>query len=255
MNTNQRKEIEKKIEKIKKMQVLAEQGCTSEVRKVEADNVYLLKSSFKQRDREWLKEEAFVLQKLKHNHLIPVPRYVYFGGDQDVSHLLMSFEQGVSLTAALKSAENMEEKKRLIKDFGALLQRLHEIDLLESFNHQGDWLSIQLNKAEGYMKQGQTDSDLQLLENLKENKPSPVKQTMIHGDCTTDNVLVTDGKVSLFIDVSRMTVGDPRYDESLAIRKWIQHEALLNAFYEGYHRYRVSESEFRYFENGLYEFF
>jgi aminoglycoside phosphotransferase (APT) family kinase protein len=82
-----------------------------------------------------------------------------------------------------------------------------------------------------------------------------VQQTIIHGDCTTDNVLVFDGKVELFIDVSGMTVGDPRYDESLAIRRFLNNEEYINAFYQGYQRYRVSKNEFCYFDQGLYEFF
>ena len=78
---------------------------------------------------------------------------------------------------------------------------------------------------------------------------------MIHGDCTTDNVFVMDGEIKLFIDVAGMTIGDPRYDVSLAIRKFVDNPELLNAFYEGYTRYRVSKDEFQYFDEGLYEFF
>nr|WP_207789232.1 phosphotransferase [Neobacillus terrae] len=94
-----------------------------------------------------------------------------------------------------------------------------------------------------------------MLSQLKYEKPLPVQQTMIHGDCTTDNVLVIDGKVQLFIDVSGMTVGDPRYDESLAIRNFVNNPEYIQAFYEGYKRYKVTHEEFQYFEQGLYEFF
>ncbi|CAM3722350.1 phosphotransferase [Mesobacillus thioparans] len=90
---------------------------------------------------------------------------------------------------------------------------------------------------------------------LESDQPQKVKQTTIHGDCTTDNELVVDGEVSLFIDVAGMTLGDPRYDESLAIRKFRDMPELLASFYEGYTRYRISDNEFRYFEEGLYEFF
>jgi len=75
---------------------------------------------------------------------------------------------------------------------------------------------------------------------------------MIHGDCTTDNVLVVNGKVQILIDVSGLTVGDPRYDESLAISNFIDNLDYLNAFYEGYKRYKVSREEFEYFDHGLY---
>ncbi|UTR15773.1 aminoglycoside phosphotransferase family protein [Salipaludibacillus sp. LMS25] len=55
------------------------------------------------------------------------------------------------------------------------------------------------------------EGGLQVLEQLKVNRPSPVKQTIIHGDCTTDNVLVINGEVKLFINIYAMTVGDTRY--------------------------------------------
>ncbi len=68
------------------------------------------------------------------------------------------------------------------------------------------------------------------------------------------NVLVVDGVVKLFIDVSGMTVGDPRYDVSLAIRKFKDNEEFIKAFYTGYTRYKVTNEEYM-FNEGLYEFF
>jgi aminoglycoside 3'-phosphotransferase-2 len=112
-----------------------------------------------------------------------------------------------------------------------------------------------LVKAKGYVDRGETNDSLELLEKIQSNKPIPVQQTMIHGDCTTDNVLVVHGEVRLFIDVSGMTVGDPRYDESLAIRSFISNEEYTKSFYEGYKRYTVSREEFEYYDEGLYEFF
>ncbi len=64
-----------------------------------------------------------------------------------------------------------------------------------------------------------------------------------------------NGEVCLFIDVAGMTVGDPRYDESLAIRNFVNSEEDKRAFYEGYKRYKLSKEEFKYFNEGLYEFF
>jgi len=124
------------------------------------------------------------------------------------------------------------------------------------FNHHLDnWLSRQLKKAERYLEHGQTEGCLQLLEKLKSNKPLPVGQTIIHGNCTTDNILVINGEVQLFIFVAGMTIGDPRYGESLAVRNLINNEKYVGAFYDGYKRYKVSKQGFQYFEKGLYEFF
>jgi aminoglycoside phosphotransferase (APT) family kinase protein len=102
---------------------------------------------------------------------------------------------------------------------------------MELLVKESDWLDVQLERAQIYVNNGQADGSQSLLDSLIRYKSKKVNQTMIHGDCTTDNVLVVDGQVSLFIDVSGMTVGDPRYDESLAIRKMIHNPELLKAFY------------------------
>jgi aminoglycoside phosphotransferase len=230
---------------------LPEQGCTSEVsRIVTKSGTYLLKSAFKEKYRDWLRAEAKMLMSLGRE--IPVPTYKGFIEEDETSHLIMSFEKGITLTAALREALTLSEKERLVGSFGCFIQKLHE--QYPYSKRDGDWLDTQLIKAQLYVETGQSEGSLELLEQLKSCKPQNVKQTMIHGDCTTDNVLVIDGEVQMFIDVAGMTVGDPRYDEALAIRKLRHHPELLAAFYKGYTRYRVSKEEFQYFE-GLYEFF
>ncbi|GIN87443.1 hypothetical protein J6TS2_38290 [Heyndrickxia sporothermodurans] len=166
----------------------------------------------------------------------------------------MSCENGISLTTALNKASSSSEKKKLIRNFGRFLQHLHEEKTFEVFREDRDWLEIQLEKAQQYVENEQTEGSVKLLNQLKVNRPKPVQQTMIHGDCTTDNILIINEKDFLFIDVAGMTIGDPRYDESLAIRTFIHNQEYLQAFYEGYNRYRVSEKEFKYFDEGLYEF-
>ncbi|RTR35879.1 aminoglycoside phosphotransferase family protein [Robertmurraya yapensis] len=248
--------IERLVGQIYEINKLSEQGCTSEVRKIlAASGTYLLKSSFDNRYREWLKMEALVLEKLSNQHAIPVPRYYGFFEDDKSSHLIMSFEKGMTLTKALKNAKNRDEKLTLIRSFGQFLHQLHETELPESLNRENDWLEEQLIRAEKYVRRGQTEGSQQLLEQLQSNKPLPVRQTLIHGDCTTDNVLVVDGKVSLFIDVSGMAVGDPRYDESLAIGCFVNEPKCVEVFYQGYQRYRIKKEEYQYFNEGLYEFF
>ncbi|WP_449621884.1 aminoglycoside phosphotransferase family protein [Robertmurraya sp. Marseille-Q9965] len=247
--------IERIVGQIYKIDKLAEQGCTSEVRKILAESGnYILKSSFDRRYREWLRSEAVVLEKLKKHDAISVPTYYGFFEDEKSSHIIMSFEKGMTLTAALKNEKNEERKLNLIRSFGQFLHRLHETEIPESLIRENDWLVEQLIRAEKYLQEGQTEGSQQLLEQLQSTKPHPIRQTIIHGDCTTDNVLVKDGKVSLFIDVSGMSVGDPRYDESLAMGCF-DDESYIKAFYQGYKRYRVSKKEYQYFNEGLYEFF
>lgn len=244
------------IGKINEIYILAEQGGTSEVRRIETDQgSFLLKSSSEKRYRVWLAEEAKVLKKIHQGKQIPAPQFFGFIEGKDESSLIMSFEKGITLTAALREAASVEEKKSLIKNFGQFLRNLHEKEPISEFKQEGDWLENQLIKAQYYIDNGQTSGSQELLNQLKDKKPSSVKQTMIHGDCTTDNVFVIDGEVQLFIDVAGMTIGDPRYDVALAIRNFIDNSALLDVFYEGYTRYRVSKEEFQYFDEGLYEFF
>ncbi|NBI29035.1 aminoglycoside phosphotransferase family protein [Chengkuizengella marina] len=256
MNKQLEVKLKKIVGQIHRVNVLDEQGCTSEVRQIITDNgSYLLKSSFEEKYREWLINEAQVLEKLNNSNQIPVPIYYGIIEERDSSHLIMSFENGITLSSALKKAKNKTEKKSLIRSFGHLLYCLHETNIIESLNRKNDWLVEQLIKAENYVESGQTEGSLELLQQLKLNKPLSLEQTMIHGDCTTDNVLVLDGEVRLFIDVAGMTVGDPRYDESLAISSFVNNEEYKSAFYEGYKRYKVSNEEFQYFDEGLYEFF
>lgn len=255
MDDQLRQKIEEIVGEISQVLLLAEQGCTSEVRKITTkEGSYIVKSSVKEKYREWLKAEARVLESLNGQNSIRVPTYYGFIEEQDSSHLIMSFEEGITLTTALKEAGDLQEKKRLLRSFGQFLQQLHEMKTIESLNHTNNWLDHQLVRADRYVRSNQTGGTAQLLEELLANKPQPVNQTMIHGDCTPDNVLVVEGEVSLFIDISGMTVGDPRYDESLAIGRF-NHDEFKQAFYEGYTRYKVTKEEYRYFDEGLYEFF
>ena len=256
MKDNLKKKVEEKVGKINAIHPLAEQGGTSEVFRIETIyDSFLLKSSLKKKYRMWLAEEARVLEKIAEEKQIPIPQYHGFIEEQDSSNLIMSFEKGLTLTTALREASSVSEKKSLIKSFGQFLHNFHEKEPISKLEKDGDWLEIQLLKAQSYVDHEQTTGSQKLLNQLKAEKPSSLKQTMIHGDCTTDNVFVIDGEVKLFIDVAGMTVGDPRYDVSLAIRKIKDTPELLDAFYEGYTRYRVSKDEFHYFDEGLYEFF
>ncbi len=256
MDTHLRKKVEDIIGEIIEISLLENQGCTSEVRKIVTDGeTYLLKSSFSERYRNWLKQEAKVLKRLENKHIIPVPKYYGYIEEEKSSHVIMSFEKGIPLTLALENSNSIDEKKLLIKSFGQLLQQLHQSQIIDSLITTENWLDYQLARAEKYLNSGDTDGTLELLNKLKTSIPKSVKQTMIHGDCTTDNVIVKDGKVQMFIDVSGMTVGDPRYDESLAIRSFKNNEEFIKAFYSGYTRYMVSNDEFLFFDKGLYEFF
>jgi aminoglycoside phosphotransferase (APT) family kinase protein len=248
--------IKQMVGEIHTNHLLSEQGCTSEVRRLAtSEGIFLLKSSYKDKYRSWLRTEAQVLEALGPGSEMPVPKYYGFIETEDASHLIMTFEEGITLTTALKQAKSQTEREDLLTSFGHFLQNFHEMNPNEKRRQNEDWLNTQLERAQNYVNAGLAEGDQALLDSLKRNKPTPVKQTMIHGDCTTDNVLVREGKVYLFIDVSGMIIGDPRYDEALAIGRIVKTPDDLNAFYRGYTRYRISKEEYQYFDEGLYAFF
>lgn len=73
------KDVEDIIGTIRRVNVLDDQGCTSEVLQIFTDDSsYLLKSSFKEKYLEWLKAEAQVLESLNNKNLIRVPNYMVF---------------------------------------------------------------------------------------------------------------------------------------------------------------------------------
>lgn len=247
--------IEKSTGRIHHIDLLGDQGWTSTVHKVSSENgLFILKSSSTEKYREWLKTEAEVLEKLKDQKEIPVPGFINYIEEKDHNHLVMTYEKGITLTKALRDAGSHDEKKQLMKSFGGLLKRLHETKSTY-FNWNVNWIEGELQRAERYLETGECDGDRALFEKLKANPLTEISETVIHGDCTTDNVMVAEGKVSLFIDIAGITVGDPRYDVALAVRKVMADSELTEAFYEGYGRFRLSSKEFNYFENGLYEFF
>ncbi|GIN87444.1 hypothetical protein J6TS2_38300 [Heyndrickxia sporothermodurans] len=65
MNQNLKEKIERLLGVLKLIDRLGEQGCTSEVCKIlTAEREYVLKSSFKEKYRAWLKTGANVLKTL-----------------------------------------------------------------------------------------------------------------------------------------------------------------------------------------------
>ena len=117
------------------------------------------------------------------------------------------------------------------------------------------WLDEQLLIATYNLQNYDVDGDQALLKKLKSQKPVPAKQTVIHGDCTIDNVLVLNGKVHNLIDLAGAAYGDPRYDIALAIRSIRNNPDMVDAFYKGYGLQVITAEEFAYFDEGLYEFF
>ena len=253
MNVSIKQRIEQKVGLIHSIYPVAEQGGTAIVYHVKTlDGTYILKQASLPRYREWLAQEATVMQTFKSQHII-IPTYIDYMEDEQQNYLLMSYIAGETLTAALANASELQ-RLELIRAFGRFLRQLHTRETSSTHSSQ-DWLDKQLLQADHYIKQGWTNGSRELLNALSTKQPEPVPTTRIHGDCTTDNLLVRDNGIVAFIDVAGMTVGDPRYDEALATRSFRTDIKMLDAFYLGYGFSPISEETFRYFDDGLYEFY
>ena len=248
-----RQRIEQQVGLIYSIHPVAVQGGTAVVYYVKTlDGTYILKQASLPRYREWLAQEATVMQTFKSKHII-IPTYIDYMEDEQQDYLLMSYIAGETLTTALANASELQ-RLELIRAFGRFLRQLHTRETSSTHSSQ-DWLDKQLLQADHYIKQGWTNGSRELLNALSTKQPEPVPATWIHGDCTTDNLLVRDNEIVAFIDVAGMTVGDPRYDEALATRSFRKDIQMLDAFYSGYGFSPISEETFQYFDDGLYEFY
>ncbi|MER2124176.1 MAG: aminoglycoside phosphotransferase family protein [Exiguobacterium indicum] len=244
--------IEQLIGPIESSEKLIEQGGTSTVYRVETKTgKYVLKTATEARYQEWLAEEAIVLEEWMQREPGFLPEYVGFFKTEQQSHLLMQWRDGMTLTTALRQATS-EQRIQLWQAFGTYLFQFHQ---RMTGGTSQEWLTERLMTAERYVASAWTSGTLDLLKRLKSIRPNPIAASWIHGDCTTDNLLVaTDGTLS-FIDVGAMRPGDRRYDIALAISPIIDDPRALDAFYEGYRFERLTKREFDYYEHGLYSFF
>lgn len=115
-----------------------------------------------------------------------------------------------------------------------------------------------LLRADYNLRHYTVDGTPELLDRIKNNKPKPIQNTLIHGDYTLDNVLVREGNVTAVIDWSGGSFGDPRYDTALAIRpkpNAFQVPEEADIFFAGYGAKIINEQEYVYFKNRLNEFF
>ncbi|HZG84230.1 aminoglycoside phosphotransferase family protein [Paenibacillus sp.] len=236
------------------------QGHTSDVGIVEsAKGRFILKRTKGKQYCSWLTNEVRILKYLN-NTPLPIPNVYLFVEQtkENQSWALLQYFEGETLRQALPNEKNKNKKHEMIFEFGAVLAQIHSTPCPKDIMWDSDWLEEMLRRAEFNLKNDSVDGTPELLEELKTNKPAPVKNTLIHGDFTIDNVIFHDGKVTSVIDWSGGAFGDPRYDLSLAIRpkpNAIETKSEIDAFFEGYGKKILDEREYKYFENGLYAFF
>ncbi|NMH71662.1 phosphotransferase [Bacillus sp. RO2] len=234
------------------------QGCTSDVGIIQSDiGRYALKRTKKPQFNAWLKKEIKVLRGLNQETSLPVPKVEQFVEADGQSWALLEFLEGETVRAALSKTHHKGKREELLINFGKVVSDIHATPCPEALKSEKIWLDDMLNQAVYNLQNYEVDGSEDLLEQIKENRPSKTKQTLIHGDLTVDNVLVHNDVVTGIIDWSGGAFGDPRYDVSLAIRpkphifEW---ERDKLCFFEGYGGSILSNEDYDYFIN-LYEYF
>ncbi len=114
-----------------------------------------------------------------------------------------------------------------------------------------------LEEAEDNLHRYETAGSPELMERLKKGRPAITWECLIHGDCTVDNVMVKDNRLTGIIDWSGGTSGDPDYDIALAVRpksgifSWPEDHEFFFACYGK----SISSETYQYYAEGLYEFY
>jgi len=237
------------------------QGYTSNVAIIQSHQGSF---ALKRTTGEWfcslLKREVSVLNRLAKETKLRVPKVELFVEQKQDSQCwaLFEFFQGETIRIALKDEKNKEIRQEIIFNFGKLLADVHSTPCPKELIHHKNWLEQMISQANDNLIKNEVDGTKELLEKVKKYKPDHYKQTLIHGDYTIDNVLVSNGEVTGVIDWGSGAYGDPRYDVSLAIRpkpNVFENEIEKQIFFEGYGENIIDDKIYEYFVNGLYEFF
>ena len=207
---------------------------------------------------EWLEREYRVLQALGGSGL-PAPLVLVLVARGEPDHwLLMTHLPGDTLERRLEAASGAE-RQHLLRQFGAMLWRIHQTPVPPALVSQEAWIDRQLAQAMTNRARYDVDGSRELLHELQTTRPrpEPIAQTLIHGDYMLDNVLVSGDEISGVIDWSAGTNGDPRHDLALATqprRGMFTSPGDLDAFYSGYGGARLQAEQARFFLD-LNEFF
>lgn len=234
------------------------QGMTSEVALVDGDTGYVIKRCRDPIYFEWLSREHRVLHALADSAL-PMPRLVdYTEVDQDEGRreawLVMSRLEGHPLWNEMLQADS-RRRAQLLRRVGQLLKQVHTTPVPDSLRSEASWIDRMLAAAEQNLVW--CDGTAALLADLRQRRPQPVAEVLIHGDLALDNVLVGADDTMSLIDWSGGGQGDRRCDLALALQTEPEielGEAELAAFFEGYGDVPVERATRRWFED-LYEFF
>lgn len=253
-------EIQEYLNKINSMS-FPRQGYSSNVGLVENNHgFYALKRTSGELNCSMLNREVKVINCLTHKTNLPIPKVKKFveQESQKESWALIEFLEGETIRSALYNEKSNEKRQEIIFNFGNLLGQIHSTPCPNELIGERPWLDEMLYLAELNLKKYPVDGTEELLEKIKSFKPKEYNHTLIHGDFTIDNVLVSNGIITGVIDWGGGAYGDPRYDVSLAIRpkpNAFENEIDKQVFFEGYGGKIIDDNVYDYFVKGLYEFF
>lgn len=246
------------------------QGLTADVAIVASgDKRFILKHST-DRFAQWLRTEFDVMLALERT---PVPtarvhRFVDVQGDSNEDcWLLIDCIPGEQLAIRLSSPElPRDERYRLFRDCGAALATVHAVPPPPCLtNCSSNWLDalissagkVQANRARMFDKDKlETQARHEALLKIEQTRPPIERFTLIHGDCSVNNIIFDGTNVSL-IDWGCATIGDPRYDIAQVL--WVDPDSAtaemsddIEAFFEGYGADPVPIDIIRYYQE-LYD--
>ncbi len=235
------------------------QGHTSVVvRVVTRDRSFIIKKTEHALYNDWLSDEYAALRFLAATGL-PVPSAYAFQVQDKSRWLLMDDLNGISVRHYLESSPSPRDREKAIASYGECLKQIHSCKCpVELRREDQAWLDKMLMQARHNLEHHDVDGTEALLQRLDIDRPAPIASTLIHGDYHMNNVLVSNHRVVGVIDWPRAAFGDPRFDIALAIRPKadiFDGERDREIFLESYGRAKITDDEYRYYQEGLYTFF
>ncbi|MBU8687530.1 aminoglycoside phosphotransferase family protein [Priestia megaterium] len=243
-----------KIEKV----TFPKQGCTSDVGILHtAKGRYVLKRAKGEKYRKWLYKEYYVLDHIQELEGFQSPKAYKFVQTAEQSWLLLEFFEGKTVREYLEKEGNEKKREYVVCEMGRLLARIHDAECPEPLVSKQPWIHRMLQEAQYNLTHYKVDGNQQLLKQLQDQHMICRKEVLIHGDYSIDNLLVHDGQIAAAIDWSGGVYGDPCYDVGLAVRF---EDGIFTGSKEREVLFKVdgkqiSQREFCYFAEGLYEFF
>ncbi len=223
----------------------------------------------------WGRREGVTLRALAESGR-PIPKLRCslerdFDGESEV-WIAMDNLQGERISDVLQGGKvDGKDRCQLFSACGRVMRSIHDISVPPFLSGVGeDWLQRIMAIAAAYQnvyaKEHANDDYTRVsgerrkrLDDMGKKLPTPHPSKFIHGDFSTDHVLMVGDKVAGVVDWATATVGDPRYDMAQALflpgmesSQEFKMTDDVRAFFDGYGINPVDVEELRYFQD-LYD--